>query len=121
MSNEPTVSARKREASEPVGQTAKAPRAVRIFVKTRRNQPSVIWGGPKEPRVIVRFSRRGVFKTRSAEVAERLVALGYTEVAPGQKPIPSPMFEPDQRLLQALDDEDDGTDDLDELLEEIDG
>ena len=119
MSNETQVSARKRE--EPEGQKAAAPRGPRTFIKTRRSQDSVIWGGPKEPRVIARFSRRGVFKTRSPAVAERLLAMGYTEVPPGQKPFPTPMFEPDPRIMQLIDEEDSGTDDLDELLEEIDG
>lgn len=100
------------------GGKEKPPRRLRTFIKTRRDQASIIWGGPKNEKVIARFSRKGVCRTRSAEVAECLIGLGYQEVPAGQTPIPTPMAEPDLRMLQFYEET---ADELGEILEDVDG
>ena len=72
---------------------------VRTFIKTRRDQPSVLWDGK---RVIARFSKRGLCRTRSPEACEAILDAGFTEVLPGQRVVPTPFAEPDPRMLKAL-------------------
>lgn len=97
-----------------------SPKRLRTFIKVRRDQPSVIWGGPGNERVIAKFSRKGVCRTRSPEIAERLAKMGYVEVQKGQTIVPTPFAEPDMSMAFSYDD-DENAEDLGEIIEDVDG
>lgn len=96
---------------------------LRTFIKTMRRQSSVIF---QDGRVLAKFSRRGVCRTRSKKACKRLAADGYVEVMPGQQVLPTPWAEPDPRIIRAVQEElsadeglnDDLFDDVEDLVEE---
>jgi hypothetical protein len=79
-----------------------AKRTLHTFIKTRRDQASQIWDGPKGMRMLATFSRRGICRTRNPKAVARLRELGYVEVLDGQQLIPTPLAEPDPRILRAI-------------------
>ena len=69
-------------------------RRVKVFVKIRREQPSQIWDA-KKGRLLAEFNRQGVCQTKDPKAVKELRKMGYPEVPPGSRPMPTPLAEPD--------------------------